>query len=168
MTDAALRIASHHFTAQGSAMTLDTDQSAVRPAKTEGQKRMGIDLTQVTRAHINIRDARRKLREEFEKQDADLKASQGKLEAVMLEHMNTHGMESVRTEAGTFYRQEEITPSASDWNALYDWIKDNDAWDCLERRIKKTFVKEYQEAHDGGLPAGVSVYREYVVRVRRA
>jgi hypothetical protein len=127
-----------------------------------------IDLGQVTKAHINIRDARTALRKQYEEADADLKKSQEKLESVMLDHLNRHGMDSVRTEAGTFYRQEEITPSAADWNALYDWIKDNDAWDALERRIKRTFVKEYQEAHNGGLPPGISVFREYVVRVRRS
>lgn len=126
-----------------------------------------LDLGKITKAHINIRDARNELRKQYEASDADLKAAQVKLEGVMLDHLNQHGMESVRTEAGTFYRQEEITPSASDWNALYEWIKDNDAWDALERRIKKTFVKEYQEMHSGGLPPGISVYREFIVRVRR-
>lgn len=127
-----------------------------------------IDLGRITKAHINIRDARNELRKQYEANDAELKAAQQKLEAAMLDHLNKHGMESVRTEAGTFYRQEEITPSASDWQALYDWIKDHDAWDALERRIKKTFISEYQEAHQGGLPPGVSVFREFKVRVRRA
>lgn len=126
-----------------------------------------LDLGKITKAHINIRDARTALRKQYEEADADLKQSQEKLESVMLDHLNKHGMTSVRTEAGTFFRQEEITPSASDWNALYDWIKENDAWDALERRVKKTFIKEFQEAHNGGLPPGISVHREYVVRVRR-
>lgn len=126
-----------------------------------------IDLGQVTRAHINIRDARSKLRKQYDEADAELKAAQEKLEGVMLDHLNRHGMDSVRTADGTFYRQEEITPSASDWTALYDWIKTNDAWDALERRVKKTFIKEYMEGHQGGLPPGISVFREFVVRVRR-
>lgn len=126
-----------------------------------------LDLGKVARAYINLRDARTKLRKQYDEADADLKAAQTKLETTMLDHLNKHGMDAVRTDAGTFYRQEEITPSASDWNALYEWIKDNDAWDALERRIKKTFIKEFQETHDGGLPPGVSVFREYVVRVRR-
>jgi hypothetical protein len=127
-----------------------------------------IDLGQVTKAHINVRDARTKLRQQYEASDAGLKEVQVKLEAVMLDHLNKHGMDSVRTAGGTFYRQEEVTPSAGDWNALYQWIKDNDAWDALERRIKKTFIKEYMEGHQGGLPPGVSVFREHVVRVRRS
>lgn len=126
-----------------------------------------LDLGKVTRAHINIRDARAGLKRDFDASDAELKAAQERLEAEMLRHLNTHGMDSVRTEAGTFYRQEDIKPSGSDWQALYDWIKEHDAWDALERRIKKTFIAEYMEAHQGSLPPGVSVHREFVIRVRR-
>jgi hypothetical protein len=127
-----------------------------------------IDLDRITKAHINIRDARRELKKQYEANDADLMKAQDKLESVMLDHLNKHGMQSVRTESGTFYAQEEMTPSGSDWNALYEWIKEHDAWEVLERRIKRTFVKEYAEAHNGGLPPGVSVFRERIVRVRRA
>ncbi len=126
-----------------------------------------IDLGKLTKAHINIRDARAALKKQFDDSDADLKASQERLEAAMLDHLNKHGMESVRTEAGTFYRQQDIKPSGADWQALYDWIKEHDAWDALERRIKKTFISEYMEAHQGELPPGVNVHREFVIRVRR-
>jgi hypothetical protein len=128
----------------------------------------GLDLGKITKAHINIRDARSALKKQYDEADTDLKKAQQKLEAAMLDHLNKHGMDAVRTESGTFYAQEEMTPSASDWNALYEWIKEHDAWEALERRIKKTFVKEYAETHSGGLPPGVSVFRERVVRVRRA
>lgn len=128
---------------------------------------VALDLGRLTKAHINIRDARAALKKQYDDADVDLKASQERLENAMLDHLNKHGMESVRTEFGTFYKQEDIKPSGSDWQALYDWIKEHDAWDALERRIKKTFVSEYMEAHQGSLPPGVSVHREFVVRVRR-
>jgi hypothetical protein len=38
----------------------------------------------------------------------------------------------------------------------------------LERRFKKTFVKDYRESNEGAIPPGVSVMREFTVRVRRA
>lgn len=125
------------------------------------------DLGKLTKAFINIRDARDALRRQHDDSDKDLKAAQERIENAMLNHLNTHGMESVRTEFGTFYKQEDIKPSGADWGALYDWIKEHDAWDALERRIKKTFIAEYMEAHQGALPPGVNVHREFVVRVRR-
>ncbi len=126
-----------------------------------------MDLTAIVNAHIKIRDARSAARKEFDTRDAELKASQVKLEGVLLDHLTKVNADSIRTDAGTFYRQEDVIPNASDWSAFYGWIKENDAFDALERRIKKTFVKEYMEANEGALPPGVSTFREYVVRVRR-
>jgi hypothetical protein len=125
------------------------------------------DMNEIAKAYIALREARRQLKKQFEDEDAKFKQGLQKLEAIMLSHLNNAGAESVRTDSGTFYKQEAITPSASDWQLVYDWIKDNDAWDLLERRVKSTFIKEYQEAHDGALPPGISVYREYVIRVRK-
>lgn len=127
-----------------------------------------VDLAKVIETYIKIRDARGVLKREFEAKDAELKGDLEKLEGFMLGHLNQHGMESVRTEAGTFYRQEDIRPNIVDDVAFYTWVKENDAFDALERRVKKTFVSEFMETHEGGLPPpGINVSREYVVRVRR-
>lgn len=126
-----------------------------------------MDWAKVTKAHIRIREARSALKQEFDGKDNELKSQQQTLEAEMLRHLLESGAESIRTENGTFYRQEETIPNASDWGAFYDWIKEHDAFDALERRIKKVFIKEFMETHDGALPPGVSVFRENVVRVRR-
>lgn len=121
----------------------------------------------LTKAYVKLRDARTALKREFDEKDNALKAKQERLEAEMLRFLQENNLDSVRTETGTFYRQEDITPTGSDWQLFYDWVAKNDAFDALERRIKKGFIKEYMETHEGGVPPGVSVYREYVVRVRR-
>lgn len=127
-----------------------------------------MDTNKLTRAHIRIRDERTKLTRAYETRDAELKAMQTRLEAAMLQTLNTSNSESIRTDAGTFYKQEEVIPVGNDWDAFYNWVAQHHAFDALERRIKKGFVKEYMETHEGGLPPGVSVLREYAVRVRRA
>jgi len=127
-----------------------------------------MDFNQITKAFLAMREARAALKKEYDTADGELKGKQVRLEAVMLDHLNTTGTESVRTEAGTFFRQEKIRPSASDWQAFYDWIKENDAFDALERRVKATFISEHMEMNDGELPPGISIHREFEVRVRRA
>ena len=126
------------------------------------------DINRLTKAYIKIRDARAALKKDWAAEDEKLKGKLEKIEAELLKFLNETNQTSSKTDAGVVYRQEEITPTGADWNAFYDWVKDNDAFDALERRIKKTFVKEYMETHDGGIPPGVSVYRENVIRVRRA
>lgn len=126
-----------------------------------------MDTAKMVKAFVKLRDARTALKREFEDKDNALKSKQELLEGQLLKFLNENEMESVKTPHGTFYRQEELTPTGADWDAFYKWIAQNDAFDALERRIKKTFIKEYMEMHSGGIPPGVSVYREYVVRVRR-
>ena len=127
-----------------------------------------MNMEKIVRAHLAIRDKRSELKKQFDTTDGDLKKKQERLEAEMLRFMQESGTESIRTEAGTIYQQESVKPAASDWSAFYDWVKENDTFDALEKRIKATFVKDFMEENDGETPPGVSVYREYVARVRRA
>jgi hypothetical protein len=127
-----------------------------------------MDLNQVTKAYLAIREARAELRRKFDNEDSELKGKLHKLENVMLEYLNANNLEATRTETGTFYRQEAIKPSCSDWSAFWEWMKQEDALDAMEKRVKATFMKEYMEMHDSTLPPGISVHREYEVRVRRA
>lgn len=127
-----------------------------------------VDLSQVAATYVKIRDAKAEKKRAFEAEVAELDAKLEKLEGFMLQHLNTHNMDSVRTDGGTFYRQEDIKPNIVDDVAFYGWIKANDAFDALERRVKKTFISEFMETHEGGLPPpGIAVAREYVVRVRK-
>jgi hypothetical protein len=127
-----------------------------------------IDLSQVCETYRKIRDAKAEIKRAMEEKIAELDGKLEKLEGFMLQHLNTHGMDSVRTAGGTFYKQEDIRPNIVDDKAFYEWIKANDAFDALERRVKKTFVTEYMESHEGKLPPpGIHVTREFVVRVRK-
>jgi len=127
-----------------------------------------MDMDRLVKAHLKIRDARRDLKKKFDEQDRDLKGKQERLEAEMLRFLNENKIDNSKTAAGTFYRQVDTIPTGSDWEAFYDWVKENDAFDALERRIKKGFINEYMEEHGGETPPGVSVHKQYVIRVRRS
>lgn len=127
-----------------------------------------MDMKRVVKAYIRLRDKRSEIKKAYEAEDEKYKAAQERLEGEMLRFLEENKMDSVRTEAGTFFRQEQITPSASDWSALYDFIREHNAFEFLERRVTKKAVKEYMEDHDGALPPGVQVFRKYDVSVRRS
>ena len=129
---------------------------------------MTIDLNKVMKVYLRLRDDREELRRNYTEQDNKLKEKQELLETNMLAFLNESKQESSRTVSGTVYKQEDIIPTGSDWERFYDWVKENDAFDALERRIKKGFVAEYMREHEGAPPPGVSVLRKFVVRVRRS
>lgn len=149
---------------------------------------MAVDLDKIVSVYTKIRDKRSELKKAFETKDAELKGKLEQLEAVLLSQLNTTKSDSTKTAHGTFYRQKDVMPSCSDWAAFYEWIKKHDAFDALERRVKKTFITDYMEeqrrkaleqqaedGHDGEhpddttppLPPGINVYTKYVVRVRK-
>lgn len=127
-----------------------------------------VDTLALTRAYINLRDARNDLRKKYEEEDGALKEKLLLVEGKMLEFLNDTKQDSAKNELGTFYKQEEVTPAGADWDAFYEWVVRNNAFEALEKRVKKRFIQDYMQTHDGAIPSGISVFREYVVRVRRS
>jgi hypothetical protein len=116
---------------------------------------------------VKMRDARSDLKAQFEAKDRKLREQMEQVESFILHILNTSGVESFRTNAGTAYRTESMTPTASDWGAFYAWVKETDGFDFLFRRIKADAVKDYMNQHDGMAPPGVSVFSKYGVTIRR-
>jgi hypothetical protein len=126
-----------------------------------------VDLAKLSSDYIRLREAKLTRKHAWEAEEAVFDAALEKIEGVMLGYLNTHGMESVRTEGGTFFKQIEIKPNIVDDAAFFAWIKENDAFDAMQRRVAVGFVKQFMEAHNDGLPPGLAVSREAVVRVRK-
>ena len=126
-----------------------------------------IDTAKYTLAFRNIRDARAAAKKAWEAEDAKLEANKKLLQAGMLKFLNATNQEASSTEFGTFYKEEKVTPSAMDWDKVYEFIVENNAWELLQKRFGINFVKDYMEAHDKEPPPGVKVFREWVVKVRK-
>ena len=130
-----------------------------------------MDIEKLTKAYIAIRDKRAEIKKAFDLEYTELGSKLDRLQAELLRFMQENKSEAIKTTFGTVYRQEEVKPSCSDWSALDAWEKANpdiNASDILEKRVSKKFITEYMEAHEGALPPGISIYREYVARVRRS
>jgi len=121
----------------------------------------------LVRVHQKISAARKKLKTEFEAADNALKEQQEVVESAMLVFLNDTKQKTAKTDNGYFYWEEKVTPSGSDWGAFFAFVRKENAFDALHKRISTTFIKEYMEAHDKALPPGVSIHRERVINVRK-
>ena len=126
-----------------------------------------MDYERLVTAYRNIRDKKQELNRAHDEVIKDLDEKLERLKGVMLAELNNNNGEGIRTAAGTFFRKLEVIPTGQDWEAFYDWIKEHDAFDALERRIKRTFVSKYMDDNDGAIPPGVNVFRRYTVEVRK-
>jgi hypothetical protein len=128
-----------------------------------------MNIDRLVAVYVKMRDEKARIRKEADEKCADIAAKMDRIEAEILRHLQTHNMESARTEAGTVFKKVVVKPSVKDWFAYDTWLAENGVHpsDAYEKRVSSKFISEYMAEHDGAMPAGVAVHQEYVVQVRR-
>ncbi len=118
--------------------------------------------------YIKIRDKRAELKEKFEEQDTELKAQQDLLAEQMLALCHEQGADSIKTPAGTIIRKVDTRYWTTDWDSMYRFIEEHDAFPLLEKRLHQTNLKQFLEENPELLPAGLQADSKYTVVVRRS
>jgi len=134
----------------------------------DGEPTHSLPLDRLAGIYIKIRDAKDKLTADYKQQYADLEEQMGVLEAEMLETCKTMNADSIRTKAGTIIRSIKSRYWTNDWDSMYRFIKENDAYGLLEKRLHQTHMKEFLSENPDLLPMGLNVESEYTVVVRRS
>lgn len=116
---------------------------------------------------IMLRDDIAKEKAAFDQRVADKKAKQAKIEGILLGRFQESGAESVRTAFGTAYKSTKKQASVADWDALLNYIRQEEAWELLTHAVSKTVVEQFVAANDD-LPPGVSWREEVVLGFRRS
>jgi hypothetical protein len=128
----------------------------------------GVPLEQLTATYIKIRDARSQLKQQYEAQDVDLERQLRVIEQEMLEICKAVDANSIKTDAGTVIRSVKSRYWTNDWDSMYRFIKEHDAYALLEKRLHQSHMKQFLEENPEIEPAGLNVEREYTVVVRRS
>jgi len=135
-----------------------------------------IDLDQLAGAVIKIRDEMAKIQKEADKKIAKLKKDREKIEAYLQDHCLKFGSGksmSVNLDSGTVMLQIKDKWWTSDWPAFYEWVVENDAFDCLEKRIKQSSIRQFIDDNPTDkdesvpLPNGIKNDSVYKIVVRR-
>ncbi len=106
---------------------------------------------------------------ENKKRIAPIKAEMERILGLMDNYLTVHKVKNASSKTGVFFRELDIKPRATDWTAFYAWIKENDAFEFLHKRITADSVAAYMEQHkddEVALPPGIAVEKSYVIRVR--
>lgn len=118
-------------------------------------------------AYRKIRDAIRDKEEQHKEEIADLKEQLDVVAGALLDICNNLDVDSLRTEAGTVSRRVNTRYWTSDWDAMYRFIKDQDAPFLLEQRIHNSNMKQFLADNPGLLPVGLQADSKYIVQVRK-
>ena len=123
-------------------------------------------IDDIVARYIDLRDTKAKLAADVkiktEQIDTQLKVIEGWL------HNKLHelGADSFKTEHGTAFLQTTDFCGVQDWNLTLQYIRENEAWNLLNKAVNKTAVKEYI-AENQVPPPGVNYGQKEEVMVRR-
>lgn len=126
------------------------------------------DLDQLTSIYLKIRDTRAENKREFENVDKDLEEQQKMLAEQMLDTCKEMNADSIRTPHGTIIRSVKSKYWTGDWDSMYNFIKEHDAFGLLEKRLHQTNMKDFLHENPDVMPMGLNVENEYTIVVRRA
>jgi len=121
-------------------------------------------LGKLIRVYIKMRDRLKEM--EAEKEELEEKMKQVKI--ALLDNCNEIGANSLNTPFGRVTRTLKTRYWTTDWNSMYQFMRDNDAVELLERRIHQTNMKTFLEENPDKIPPGLNADSEYDLRVYRS
>lgn len=120
----------------------------------------------VIRTYIKLRDQKAAIEAETKERVADLKAKMEKLEAYLKAQMDAQGLTSFKSDYGTAFLTTTDYANVADWDAVLNFIRANEAYDMLEKRVSKIAVRGYIERFKA-VPPGINYGTKLEVNIRK-
>ena len=126
-----------------------------------------VSADRLVKAYIKIRDKRKQIADEFEKQDKDLEETQDAISEKLLEICKTMGADGFRTEFGTVSRRVSKRFWTNDWHSFHKFLLEHKMPELLEKRIAQSNMATFLEENPDLLPPGLNVDSKYTISIRR-
>jgi hypothetical protein len=127
----------------------------------------GVTLDQMVKTYVKIRDRRSEIKRNYEAEDTVLVDDLDKIKAALLAHCKEHGVDSVRTSEGLFYRTVQQKYWTSDWEQMHKFILEHAEPSLLDKRINQKHMREFLEENPELLPKGLNSNSTYTISVRK-
>lgn len=127
---------------------------------------MTVNVDDVIATYMKLREQKSAIEAETKEKVSTIKAKLEKLEAWIKTKADAEGVTSFKTKHGTAFLTTTDYASVADWDAVLGFIKDNEAYNMLEKRISKVAVREYID-HNKTVPPGVNYGTKLEVNVRK-
>lgn len=127
-----------------------------------------VNLDELVKTYLTIRDERDRLSREHDAKDRELANDLAQLEQVLLNSCNEINADSIRTGNGTVIKTTRENYVCGDWDNFKKFVMENQAIELLQQRLHQSNFKEFlSNRDDEGLPPGISSMREFKVVVRK-
>lgn len=126
-----------------------------------------VPLDEIVLAYRKLRDVMQETEAAHKEAMADLREQLDLLSSKMLEVCKEQNADSIRTPAGTITRKITARYWTSDWESMYEFIREHDAPFLLEQRIHNSSMRQFLEDNPDIMPAGLQADRKFTVQVRK-
>ena len=127
---------------------------------------MTVNVDDVVATYMKLRSQKEAIEAEVKDRVSGIKAKMEKLEAWIKEQADAQGVTSFKTKHGTAFLTTTDYANVGDWDAVLGFIRENEAFDMLEKRISKIAVRGYIEANKA-VPPGVNYGTKLEVNIRK-
>jgi len=127
---------------------------------------MNMSPGNATEMYIKLRDTKKEKDEAHKESLKKLVMAMDRIEAGLLEFLNTSGAQSIASAAGTAYKSTKVSASVEDKNAFMAFVKETEQFEALDVKANTTFVKDYMEDNQEA-PPGVKVSQMNTIGVQR-
>ena len=117
---------------------------------------------------VRTRDEKSKAKREADAVEAQFKLIMESCENTMLASCDATGDTGFTTPYGTTYQAETMKISIADDAAFFDFVKQQGDLDFFERRVASKHVQAHMALNNGAAPPGLNIFKERVIRVRKA
>ena len=127
---------------------------------------MSVNVDDVVATYMKLRSQKEAIEAEVKDRVSTIKAKMEKLEAWIKEQADVQGVTSFKTKHGTAFLTTTDYANVADWDAVLDFIRTQEAFDMLEKRISKIAVRGYIEANKA-VPPGVNYGTKLEINIRK-
>lgn len=124
-----------------------------------------VKIEDVIRKYMDLRFKKEELERATKEKVSVIKAAMEKLETYLLTRMDEDGVTSFKTPYGTAFVTQAEFASVTDWMQTLEYVKENDAFHLLEKRVNKTSIRTWM-GEGNPIPPGVdwTVKRDVGIR----
>jgi len=127
---------------------------------------MTVTVDSVIKTYMKLRTQKEVIEAEAKDKVATVKEKMLKLEAWLKAKLDADGLTSFKTDHGTAFLTTTDFANVDDWDAVLRFIREEEAFDMLEKRISKTAVRGYIETNKE-VPPGVKYGTKLDINVRK-
>ena len=127
---------------------------------------MSVTIDEVVATYIKLRNKKDAIEAETKDRIKGIKEKLEQIEAWVKEQADVQGVTSFKTKHGTAFLTTTDYANVADWDSVLEFIRENEAFDMLEKRISKIAVRGYIEANKE-VPPGVNYGTKLEVNIRK-